>query len=195
MINRSCIAGVRAWHYKTNPRGPQQLGRNCVWGLDRDFSSGCTSNRNTAVLGQVIHQTLLLFMPMLTSPIYTIFILKFVSVCNTMHLSMVCPILHTWDRCWGKEEDLPSPRGWYLVRIVPVHSNGIHILSHVTWKAKQQNAKLNDKAAISDASSNDKVIKVKGNKSIFLVTIFLKNSLWISQIPMSPCHTLCMTGR
>ena len=42
-----------------------------------------------------------------------------------MHLSMVCPTLHTWG---GWKEILPlesSPRVWYLVGIVPTHS---HIL-------------------------------------------------------------------
>ena len=38
-------------------------------------------------------------------------------------------ILHTWGRCWRKEGDLlseSSQRGWYLVRIVPIYSSGIH---------------------------------------------------------------------
>ena len=48
-----------------------------------------------------------------------------------MCLSMVCPTLHTWGTCWRKEGDLlleSSPKGWYVVRIVPFNSNGIHIL-------------------------------------------------------------------
>ena len=43
-------------------------------------------------------------------------------------LSVVCPTLHTWSRCWRKEGDLSSessPRGWYLVGIVLIHSNCI----------------------------------------------------------------------
>ena len=46
-------------------------------------------------------------------------------------LSMVCLTWHIWGRCWRKEGDLslePSPRGWYLVGIVPIHSNYIYIL-------------------------------------------------------------------
>ena len=47
-----------------------------------------------------------------------------------MCLSMVCPpSIHGVDV--EKEQDLPLesfPKGWYLVKIVPEHSNGIHIL-------------------------------------------------------------------
>ena len=46
-------------------------------------------------------------------------------------INAVCLTLHTWGRCWRKDGDLPSessPRGWYLVRIVPIHSNRMHIL-------------------------------------------------------------------
>ena len=48
-----------------------------------------------------------------------------------MHLSIVYPTLHTWGGCRRKQGDFPSeffPRGWYLVRIVPIHSSCMHIL-------------------------------------------------------------------
>ena len=41
------------------------------------------------------------------------------------------PCIPAWGGCWRKEKDLPlqcSLRGWYLARIVPIHSNGIQIL-------------------------------------------------------------------
>ena len=48
-----------------------------------------------------------------------------------MRLSVVCPVLHTWGRCWRKDRELQSEfsqRGWYFVRIVPIHSNHMLIL-------------------------------------------------------------------
>ena len=43
---------------------------------------------------------------------------------------VVCPTLHTWGGCWENVGDVlleSSSRGSYLVRIVTIHSNGIHI--------------------------------------------------------------------
>ena len=47
-------------------------------------------------------------------------------VCPSLALrESVCPTRHTWGSCWRKEGDLPSessPRGRYLVRIVPIQT-------------------------------------------------------------------------
>ena len=51
--------------------------------------------------------------------------------------SMVCPTLATWDECWRKEGDLlpeSFSMAWYLVGIVPIPSNGIHILFLCVWQ-------------------------------------------------------------